>query len=71
MCVERMADMPEEIEAARSNELLTKEEWEPLLQDESKLSPMMQQYLSVKKQHEGYILFFRLGDFFRCFLTTR
>ena len=50
--------MPEEIEAARSNELLTKEEWEPLLQDESKLSPMMQQYLSVKKQHEGYILFF-------------
>ena len=59
--------MPEEIEAARSNELLTKEEWEPLLQDESKLSPMMQQYLSVKKQHEGYILFFRLGDFYEMF----
>ena len=59
--------MPEEIEAARANDLLTKEEWEPLLQDESKLSPMMQQYLNVKNQHKGYILFFRLGDFYEMF----
>ena len=62
-----MADMPEEMEAARSGELLTKEEWEPLLRDESKLSPMMQQYLNVKHQYDGYIVFFRLGDFYEMF----
>lgn len=59
--------MPEEMEAARSGELLTKEEWEPLLRDESKLSPMMQQYLNVKHQYDGYIVFFRLGDFYEMF----
>ena len=53
--------MPEEMECqqAQSTELLTKEEWEPLLQDTEKLSPMIQQYLQIKNQHKGYILFFR------------
>ena len=32
-----------------------------------KLSPMMQQYWEVKKQHKDHILFFRLGDFYEMF----
>ena len=33
----------------------------------SKLSPMMQQYLDIKEQHQDCILFFRLGDFYEMF----
>ena len=33
-------------------------------QDRSKLSPMMQQYLSMKDEHLDQILMFRLGDFY-------
>ncbi len=32
-----------------------------------KLSPMMQQYLKTKEEHKGYILFYRLGDFYEMF----
>ena len=32
-----------------------------------KLSPMMQQYLKTKDEHKGYILFYRLGDFYEMF----
>ena len=31
------------------------------------LSPMMQQYFSIKEQNPGTILFFRLGDFYEMF----
>ncbi len=31
-------------------------------------TPMMQQYLDIKKQHPDAILFFRLGDFYEMFL---
>lgn len=31
------------------------------------LTPMMQQYLEVKQQHQDCILFFRLGDFYEMF----
>ncbi len=31
------------------------------------LSPMMQQYLQIKEQNPGVILFFRLGDFYEMF----
>ena len=31
------------------------------------LSPMMQQYLQIKEEHPGSILFFRLGDFYEMF----
>ncbi|MBE6618750.1 MAG: DNA mismatch repair protein MutS [Ruminococcaceae bacterium] len=31
------------------------------------LSPMMQQYLQIKSQHDDAILFFRLGDFYEMF----
>ena len=34
---------------------------------EMKLSPMMQQYLEIKKEYPGVILFFRLGDFYEMF----
>lgn len=33
----------------------------------SKLSPMMQQYLDIKEEHQDEILFFRLGDFYEMF----
>ena len=34
---------------------------------ESKLTPMMRQYLDIKKNHPEEILFFRLGDFYEMF----
>ena len=34
---------------------------------ESRLSPMMQQYLQIKEQNPDAILFFRLGDFYEMF----
>ncbi len=34
---------------------------------ESKLTPMMRQYLDIKKEHPDDILFFRLGDFYEMF----
>lgn len=33
-----------------------------------KLTPMMQQYMDIKEEHEDAILFFRLGDFYEMFL---
>ena len=33
----------------------------------TKLSPMMQQYLAIKDKHQDCILFFRLGDFYEMF----
>ena len=33
----------------------------------AELSPMMKQYLDIKKQHPDQILFFRLGDFYEMF----
>ena len=36
--------------------------------DTTKLSPMMQQYMAVKKKYGDAILFFRLGDFYEMFL---
>lgn len=35
--------------------------------DVSKLTPMMQQYFSIKEQYKDCILFFRLGDFYEMF----
>jgi DNA mismatch repair protein MutS len=31
------------------------------------LSPMMQQYMDIKQEHQDCILFFRLGDFYEMF----
>jgi len=33
----------------------------------AKVTPMMQQYLSIKREYQGTILFFRLGDFYEMF----
>ncbi len=33
----------------------------------TKLTPMMHQYLRIKAQHQGVILFFQLGDFYETF----
>ncbi|WP_105616056.1 DNA mismatch repair protein MutS [Vallitalea okinawensis] len=33
----------------------------------AKLTPMMQQYMSIKEQHKDCLLFFRLGDFYEMF----
>lgn len=35
--------------------------------DKKKLSPMMQQYMSVKEKYPDHIIFFRLGDFYEMF----
>ena len=35
--------------------------------DIKKISPMMKQYLEIKKQYEDTILFYRLGDFYEMF----
>ncbi|MBL8924208.1 MAG: DNA mismatch repair protein MutS [Myxococcaceae bacterium] len=35
--------------------------------DVAQLTPMMKQYLEVKAQHPGALLFFRLGDFYELF----
>lgn len=32
-----------------------------------KVTPMMTQYLEVRGQYEGYIMLYRLGDFYECF----
>ena len=34
---------------------------------EEKISPMLQQYLDIKKQYKDYVVFFRLGDFYEMF----
>lgn len=39
----------------------------PLPENTANLSPMMKQYLAVKQQHEGELLFYRLGDFYEMF----
>lgn len=31
-------------------------------------TPMIQQYLAIKEQHQDAFLFFRLGDFMKCSL---
>lgn len=33
----------------------------------TKLTPMLQQYLEIKEQHENAILFYRMGDFYEMF----
>ena len=35
--------------------------------DLTKATPMMQQYLDIRSQYEGYIMMYRLGDFYECF----
>ena len=37
------------------------------MDQEQNLTPMMQQYQSVKKQYKDEVLFFRLGDFYEMF----
>ena len=33
----------------------------------AELSPMMQQYIEIKKQHKDEILFYRIGEFYEMF----
>ena len=33
----------------------------------AELTPMMQQYLQIREENPGTILFFRLGDFYEMF----
>ncbi|MBD5441981.1 MAG: DNA mismatch repair protein MutS [Treponema sp.] len=37
------------------------------MNNDSSLSPLMQQYMSIKNEHKGEVLFFRLGDFYEMF----
>ncbi|MCL1903910.1 MAG: DNA mismatch repair protein MutS [Oscillospiraceae bacterium] len=38
-----------------------------LTSEKANLTPMLQQYLDIKEQHPGYVLFYRLGDFYEMF----
>lgn len=31
------------------------------------MTPMMEQYFAIKEQYPGYLLFYRLGDFYEMF----
>jgi DNA mismatch repair protein MutS len=35
--------------------------------ENAKITPMMQQYLNIKASYEGYMLFYRMGDFYELF----
>ncbi len=37
------------------------------MEKNEKITPMLQQYLDVKKQYDKYVLFYRLGDFYEMF----
>lgn len=37
------------------------------MEQNDKITPMLQQYLEVKKKYEKYVLFYRLGDFYEMF----
>ncbi len=34
---------------------------------DEKLSPMLKQYLEIREEYKGYVIFFRLGDFYEMF----
>ncbi|MCI7605989.1 MAG: DNA mismatch repair protein MutS [Spirochaetales bacterium] len=36
-------------------------------EDEKELTPMVRQYMEIKKEHQDKVLFFRLGDFYEMF----
>ncbi len=38
-----------------------------MAEEKEKVSPMLKQYLEIKKEYKDYILFFRLGDFYEMF----
>ena len=40
---------------------------EQIMPDLSTLTPMMQQYMSVKMQHPHSLMFYRMGDFYELF----
>src|SRR3954471_20583521 len=39
----------------------------PQVKPKADLSPAMRQYQQFKQQHPGYVLFFRMGDFYEMF----
>lgn len=46
---------------------MSKTEREQKMIDKTKLTPMMQQYLTIKEQYQDMFVFFRLGDFYELF----
>ncbi len=43
------------------------EEQNSTQKEEGKTTPMMAQYFALKKENEGYLLFYRMGDFYEMF----
>ncbi|MDG2355009.1 MAG: DNA mismatch repair protein MutS [Paracoccaceae bacterium] len=39
----------------------------PKVKDQSNITPLMEQYLEIKRSHPGALLFFRMGDFYELF----
>src|SRR5215475_4938191 len=38
-----------------------------LREEDERPTPMMAQFLAIKREHEGYLLFYRMGDFYELF----
>ncbi len=63
-----METVPVVVQAARAAATRDpKREREDRVNEKSKLSPMMQQYMAMKEQYKDTLLFFRLGDFYEMF----
>lgn len=39
--------------------------------DLAQATPMMRQFIEVKREHPSALLFYRMGDFYETFLKTR
>ena len=38
------------------------------LENNANMTPMMAQYMQIKREHKDYLLFYRMGDFYELFL---
>ena len=38
------------------------------LKNNANMTPMMAQYMQIKREHKDYLLFYRMGDFYELFL---
>jgi hypothetical protein len=63
--VRRVVSSPPSADSPVKNETHAAKAAAPL--DSSQLSPAMRQYQQFKAQYPGYVLFFRMGDFYEMF----
>jgi DNA mismatch repair protein MutS len=64
--IEKLEHFNSRGQSTMSNDSATKS-LEEIIQAGVKLTPMMQQYYDIKKQYDGILLMFRMGDFYELF----